>query len=60
MSFSGNILSGNIANILSNVIYNNRTMTILNLIFMDNQTNYPKGSDVVVFVTLADDMDNLL
>jgi len=59
MSVSGNIMSGDTANVLGNVIYNNGTMGILNLTYLDNSTINVKNNTLVTLnVTLTDYMGN--
>ncbi|MBZ9570049.1 right-handed parallel beta-helix repeat-containing protein [Methanobrevibacter sp. TMH8] len=55
-----NIMSGNSAN-LGQMIYNNGTISVLNLIFIDNSTwVVKKGSTIILNATLTDDMGNTI
>ena len=61
MLVSGNLMSGNSANILGNVIYNNGGMGVLNLTYINNSTYFvKKGENFTLFATLIDDMGNLI
>jgi len=58
MYVSGNIMSDNSAG-LGQMIYNNGTMGVLNLTFLDNSTkDVETGQSVTLYATLTDDMGN--
>ncbi len=58
-TLSNNIMAGNTAKIIGNYIYNNGTMGILNLTFIDNSTLFIRNNyTVIIYVTLTDDMGN--
>ncbi|WP_394325432.1 hypothetical protein [Methanobrevibacter arboriphilus] len=61
MLVSGNIMEGNIASTLGNEIYNNGSMGILNLTYLNNSTVTVKNNTYVILnATLTDDMGNLV
>ena len=61
MMVSGNIMEGNIASTLGNEIYNNGSMGILNLTYLNNSTvTIKNNTSVILNATLTDDMGNLV
>jgi len=55
----GNVMSGNSANISGQMIYNNGTIGILNLTYLDNSTKRVyNGSNVFLYAILVDNMGN--
>jgi len=59
MSVSGNIMEGNSAGELADVIYNLGNIGILNLTYIDNTTKeVVNGTDFILYATLVDDMGN--
>lgn len=56
---SDNVMNGNIVNNLEQMIYNNETMGILNLTYLNNSTVVASNrSTVTIYATLTDDMGN--
>ncbi|RBQ24290.1 hypothetical protein ALNOE001_03120 [Candidatus Methanobinarius endosymbioticus] len=59
MTLLGNTMDSNTASILGNIIYNNGSMGILNLTYINNSTvNVTNGSVIVLYFALTDDMGN--
>jgi len=59
MLVSGNVMSGNVAIVSGQMIYNNGTMGVLNLTFINNSTLIVRnGSTITIYATLLDDMGN--
>jgi predicted outer membrane repeat protein len=61
MMVSGNTMEGNLATILGQEIFNNGTMGVLNLTYLNNSTiTVNNNTNVVLNATLTDDMGNLV
>ena len=61
MIVSNNTMVGNTASILGDVIYNNGTMSNLNLTYLDNSSlEVINSTSVILYANLTDDMGNLI